>query len=111
MNKRLILGASLISLLAIFLLLSGCGDYGSDDASKAESAAPAEEAATTETVPETAAETAAETATEAVTEIVAAHDCAGGCGMHAVPEDQMTEIEGKWYCAGCAKKAASGGDG
>lgn len=35
----------------------------------------------------------------------AVHDCAGGCGMTAVPEDQLTEIEGQWYCAGCARKA------
>lgn len=102
MNKRLILGASLVSLLAIFLFVAGCGDGGNDTASEAESAAPAEEAAATET--------AAETATETATETVAMHDCAGGCGMTAMPEDQMTEIEGKFYCAGCAKKMESGGE-
>ena len=102
MNKRLILGASLISLLAIFLLIVGCGDGGGDTASQTESAAPAEEAAP--------AETAAETATETATETVAMHDCDGGCGMKAMPEDQMTEIKGKFYCAGCAKKMESGGE-
>ena len=51
-----------------------------------------EEAATTET-------------TEAAAETVATHDCAGACGMTNVPEDQLTEIDGKWYCAGCAAKA------
>ena len=102
MNKRLILGASLISLLAIFLLIVGCGDGGGDTASEAESAAPAEEATATEAV--------TEAATEAATETVAMHDCAGGCGMTAMPEDQMTEIEGKFYCAGCAKKMESGGE-
>jgi anaerobic selenocysteine-containing dehydrogenase len=98
MNKRMILGASLISLVALVLLIAGCG--GSDEsASQAESAAPAEEVAP--------AETAAETATETV----AAHDCAGGCGMTAVSEDKMTEIDGKWYCAGCAKKAQAEHEG
>lgn len=102
MNKRLILGASLVSLLAIFLLVAGCGDGGGDTASEAESAAPAEEAAPTAAATETAAETATET--------VAMHDCAGGCGMKAMPEDQMTEIDGKFYCGGCAKKMESGGE-
>jgi hypothetical protein len=36
---------------------------------------------------------------------VATHDCAGDCGMTNVPESEMTEIDGKWYCAGCARKA------
>jgi len=98
MNKRLILGASLITLLAFSLLIAGCGGGGEDTAAEAESAAPAEEAAP-------AAETAAETATETV----AVHDCAGGCGMKAVPEDKMTEIDGKFYCAGCAKKVQAEG--
>ena len=102
MNKRLILGASLVSLLAIFLFAAGCGDGGGDTASQTESAAPAEEAAP--------AETATEAATETATETVAVHDCAGGCGMTGMPEDKMTEIEGKFYCAGCAKKMESGGE-
>ncbi len=84
MNKRLILGASLITLLSFGLLIAGCGS-GDDTASQAESSAPVEKADQAETV--------------------AAHDCAGECGMKAVPEDQMTEVDGKWYCAGCAKKA------
>ena len=96
MNKRLILGASLITLLAFSLLIAGCGDGGEDTAAETKSAVPAEEAAP-----------AAETATETV----AAHDCAGGCGMKAVPEDKMTEIDGKFYCAGCAKKAQAEGNG
>jgi hypothetical protein len=95
MNKRLILGASLITLLAFSLLIAGCGG-GEDTAAEAESAAPAAEAAPP-----------AETATETV----AVHDCAGGCGMKAVPEDKMTEIDGKFYCAGCAKKVQAEGHG
>ena len=96
MNKRLILGASLITLLAFSLLIAGCGGGGEDTAAEAESAAPAEEAAP-----------AAETATDAV----AVHDCAGGCGMKGMPEDKMTEIDGKFYCAGCAKKVQAEGHG
>ena len=96
MNKRLILGASLITLLAFSLLIAGCGGGGEDTAAETKSAAPAEEAAP-----------AAETATETV----AVHDCAGGCGMKAVPEDKMTEIDGKFYCAGCAKKVQAEGHG
>jgi len=98
MNKRMILGASLITLLAFGLLIAGCGG-GDDNGTQAESAAPAEEAAP------------AETATDATTEVVATHDCAGGCGMKAVPEDKMTEVDGKWYCAGCAKKAQAEHEG
>ena len=94
MNKRLILGASLITLLAFSLLIAGCGGGGDDTAVEAESAAPVEETAP---APETATET------------VAVHDCAGGCGMKAVPEDKMTEIDGKFYCAGCAKKVQAEG--
>jgi hypothetical protein len=41
---------------------------------------------------------------------VATHDCEGACGMTSVPEDQLTEIDGKWYCAGCAAKAKEADD-
>ena len=37
-------------------------------------------------------------------EKVATHDCAGGCGMKDVAVDQLTEVDGKFYCAGCAPK-------
>jgi hypothetical protein len=83
MKTRSILATGLIALLMMVPLLTGCG--GGE-----------EEAATAET-PEAAAES------------VATHDCAGACGMTAVPEDQLTEIDGKWYCAGCAAKAKEGG--
>jgi hypothetical protein len=104
MNKRLILGASLVSLLAIFLFIAGCGDGGEDAATQADHPAPAEHP-TADAATE-AADAAAETATEAV----AMHDCAGGCGMNDMPADKMTEIDGKFYCAGCAKKVESGGE-
>jgi hypothetical protein len=75
------------SLVAILALAAGCGGGGDEPAAEAEQAAPAEGA------------------TEVTT-----HDCAGGCGMTAVPADQMTEIDGKYYCAGCAAKVKEGGD-
>ncbi|MEN8006149.1 MAG: hypothetical protein ABFS42_04000 [Candidatus Krumholzibacteriota bacterium] len=101
MNKRLIIGTSLVSLLALILFVAGCGG-GDDAATEAEGAATTEEAAPVEAAAEEAAET--------TTEMVAAHDCAGECGMKAVPEDQMVEIEGKWYCGGCAKHMQTEGE-
>ena len=95
MNKRMIIGTSLMTLLALGLLLAGCNGGGDDKAAKTE--VPAAEV--------TPAETPAETAAEAPAEAVVMHDCAGGCGMTAMPEDQMTAVDGQWYCAGCAEKA------
>lgn len=40
--------------------------------------------------------------------VTARHDCAGGCGMKDWPEDQMTQIEGQWYCKGCAANLEGG---
>ncbi len=37
-------------------------------------------------------------------EVIARHDCEGGCGMTDWPEDKMSQIDGKWYCKGCADK-------
>ena len=73
----------MILLSAMFLLLSlvaftGCGDKPADD-------------------------DAAQDAT-----VVATHDCDGGCGMTDMPADQTTEIDGKFYCAGCAKHIQEG---
>jgi len=42
---------------------------------------------------------------EAAAQVAEAHDCDGGCGMTAVPMDKLTEVNGKFYCAGCAAKA------
>ncbi len=39
---------------------------------------------------------------------VATHDCEGDCGMKAMAADQVTEIDGKYYCAGCAAKVQEG---
>nr|MEE4266664.1 hypothetical protein [Candidatus Krumholzibacteria bacterium] len=67
----------LMGLLAL-LLAAGCGGGDETAADKVEAAA--EDAQ------------------------VATHDCDGGCGMKAVPVDQLTEKDGKFYCAGCLKK-------
>lgn len=97
MKKSILAGTALTIFAALILLMAGCGG-GEDTAADAESAAPAEQTAPAEQpAPETEGET------------VAAHDCAGGCGMKNWPEDQMTEIDGKWYCAGCAKKVQADG--
>lgn len=97
MEKRFILATAFLTLFAL-VLVAGCGG-GEDAATQAEKAA--DEAPAAEDHP--------------AAEAVAGHDCAGGCGMKNWPEDQMTEINGKWYCAGCAKKAQtedeSQGDG
>ena len=76
----------IVALLATLILAAGCGGNTEEQAAPAES-----------TTTGTAAESAAET--------VATHDCDGGCGMKDVPEADMTELHGKWYCSGCAKKA------
>jgi hypothetical protein len=91
----LTLALAVVALAA--LAVSGCGSKEDQEAQ-----APQE----TQAAP-------AATETEAATpaEGVAAHDCAGGCGMTNVPEDQLTEIDGKWYCAGCAKKVQESHEG
>lgn len=71
----------MLLLTATFLLLSlvaftGCGDRPAEDAAK-----------------------------DAEAPVVATHDCDGGCGMKAMAADQTTEVDGKFYCAGCAAKA------
>lgn len=84
MKRRTTYSLALMALLAIGLLLSGCSG-GEDTEATADKADPAVDSAPTETV--------------------AAHDCEGGCGMKAVPEANMTQVDGKWLCGGCAKKA------
>ncbi|PID78941.1 hypothetical protein CSA17_06815 [bacterium DOLJORAL78_65_58] len=41
-------------------------------------------------------------------EVAATHDCDGGCGMKDAPVDQLTKVDGKYYCASCAEKAKAG---
>jgi len=100
MKMRVIWIVGIAAMLLMLPLVTGCGD-GEDTAAEAESAAADQPAAA-------AADHPTEHPTTEATETVAAHDCAGGCGMKAVPEADMTEVNGKWYCAGCAKKAAEG---
>ncbi|MCP4549803.1 MAG: hypothetical protein GY835_25390 [bacterium] len=65
----------LLAILALgMILLPGCGDK-------------------TETADETTADTK-----------LAAHDCDGGCGMTDVPMERLSEVDGKYYCAGCKVK-------
>ncbi len=52
-----------------------------------------------------ATEATTEAATEATTEVAETHDCDGPCPMKDVAMDHLTEINGKFYCAGCAVKA------
>ncbi len=73
---------SLILMLSLTLLpLAGCGD-GDGGGEKAQKS-----------------------------EVAATHDCDGGCGMKDVPMDQLTKVDGKYYCASCAEKAKSGDHG
>ncbi len=101
MKRRIGALAVVLTLLALGgLVLAGCGSKE------------AEQPAAQQTTEQPAAEhpaaehPAAEPAGDAA---AAVHDCAGACGMTAVPEDQLTEIDGKWYCAACAHKL-DGGD-
>ncbi len=73
--KKLMILMATVFLLGAVVVLTGCGGDGGGEAAK-------EEATT-----------------------VAAHDCDGGCGMKAMPADQTVEVDGKFYCKGCAAKA------
>lgn len=98
MKKMLIL----LALLALFAV-AGCGG-GSQDTQ-------AEAAKTTEAPADTAPVSEHPTAEHPTAETqLAAHDCDGGCGMTNVPMAQLTEIDGKYYCAGCAKSLKSDED-
>ena len=86
--KKLLVLMSVLALVLALGLLTGCG-------SKSES----------ETAGEAAGQSMDNTSGQAAGGAeVAYHDCDGGCGMTHVPMDQLTEIDGKYYCAGCAAK-------
>ncbi len=76
-GTMIVLAAALVLLLAV---IGGCGGGQTDEA-------------------------ATPPATGDATQLAETHDCDGGCGMKAVPLDKLTEINGKFYCAGCAAKA------
>ncbi len=78
MKKMMILLSALILLLSL-VSFTGCGDQPADDG-----------------------------ATKADATEVATHDCDGGCGMTNMPADKTTEIDGKFYCTGCAKHMQEG---
>lgn len=89
MKKEQIIAA--IAALVLLVGMAACG--GNEQEATADKAA-AEQPASEHPVSE-----------HPGTEVAEAHDCDGGCGMKAVPMDKLTEINGKYYCAGCAKKA------
>jgi len=102
MTKRMIPATFLVALLCA-LPLMGCSG-GEENAEPAESAAES----AVETPAESTVETPAESTVETPAAEVAVHDCDGGCGMTNVPVDKMTEVDGKFYCAGCAAKLEGG---
>jgi hypothetical protein len=91
--KKVVTGLALLLLLSL-ALLAGCGGGSDSNQAEAEKAAEAP-----------AAEAAPATETPAAETELAAHDCDGGCGMKDVPMANLTEVDGKYYCAGCAKHA------
>lgn len=97
----------LIVLALGALLLAGCGD----DTETSVCSACGEELAAKDAVMVGGEACCAACAEKKSGETVTArHDCAGDCGMTDWPEDQMTQIDGKWYCKGCAAEM-EGGDG
>ena len=106
MQRRMLLLTFALAIVALVALAAGgCGKKEAEEAQAPPPAQTTQEAQ----APAAADHPHAEAATPA--EGVAVHDCAGGCGMTNVPEDQLTEIDGKWYCAGCAKKVQESHEG
>lgn len=44
--------------------------------------------------------------TEESAKTIVNHDCEGDCGMTNMKPEHTKEIDGKFYCTGCAKKLA-----
>ncbi|MBE0567660.1 MAG: hypothetical protein IH621_17015 [Krumholzibacteria bacterium] len=101
MRKRIPTMVLVLAFAVGVLVLAGCGDK---PAEQAEQAVPATQSTGTAAEHPTA-QPAEHPGSPAADQAVATHDCAGGCGMTAVPEDQLTLVDGKWYCAGCVAKA------
>ena len=72
--KKMTILLSVLLLLTALVAFSGCGDKSAEDG-----------------------------ADKADATVVATHDCEGGCGMTDMPASKTTEIDGKFYCSGCAK--------
>jgi len=45
--------------------------------------------------------------TDEAAKTIATHDCEGDWGMMNMTPEQTKEIDGKFYCTGCAKKVAA----
>ncbi len=72
--KKMMILLSAVVLLVSLMAFTGCGEKPADEG-----------------------------AAKADATVVATHDCEGGCGMTDMPADKTTEIDGKFYCTGCAK--------
>jgi len=96
--KKLTMAAALAVLL-VGLWLVGCGG---DAEASACAGCSVELAAKDGTMVGDALYCSACAEKKAAEPVAARHDCAGGCGMMDWPEDQMTEIDGQWFCKGCA---------
>lgn len=106
MLKRVVSMTGLVAVLILAFSLAACSKKTDAQAEKAAPPPPVEQAVPA-AVPAPDSTAADSTAAKAA-DVAAVHDCAGGCGMTAVPEAQMTAIDGKWYCAGCAKGMQQG---
>ena len=117
MTKRAMTLTTAALALGALLALAGCGG-GGEEQQAAEAGKAAEGEQVTMVCSACGMEVTAEDAQkvegrilcghcvpkdQAAQEAVVVHDCAGPCGMVEVPEDQLVEIDGKWYCQGCAK--------
>mgnify|MGYP002642095904 CR=1 FL=1 len=97
----------LVLVLTIAFLIVGCGKKAekTDAATKASGNAVLTTGVPGASAPQTSAGRAIASAKLAT----AKHDCDGGCGMTAVPLVQLTEVAGKYYCAGCVEHVKSSG--
>ncbi len=93
-----------VLMIGLVFLVAGCGSK--DEKAQAEVLQNTDSIAN-EAVPPApaAAQSTASRAIAAARSTTATHDCDRGCGMTAVPMVQLTEVDGKYYCAGCVEHA------